>query len=218
MRLNKKILKILAIETSCDETAAAVIEVRGSSNQLSVISKNTDNRLPITDNLDIKILSNVVASQIKIHQQYGGVFPELASRAHTEKIIPVVEEALAQSNSYPLSVIGRKNTDNQLPITNLLNTIDLIAVTAGPGLIGSLMVGVNAAKTLSYVTKKPIISINHWLGHIYSNFVGEKFKIQNANLKIARVSGSYSHCFRWAYGVSANGKSQENKNHWPNLG
>ncbi len=127
-------MKILAIETSCDETAAALIEVR--SNKA----------------IDTKILSNVVASQINIHKKFGGVFPEHASRAHTEKIIPVVEEALAKEK----------------------NKIDLIAVTTGPGLIGSLLVGVNFAKTYAFAKNLPIIGINHWLGHIYSNFVGEK--------------------------------------------
>ena len=131
----KSKIKILAIETSCDETAASVVE------------KTTKG---------VSILSNVVASQIDIHQKFGGVFPEHASRAHTEKIIPVVEEALG-------------NIDP-----------DIIAVTIGPGLIGSLLVGVNFAKTYSYSKNLPIIGINHWLGHIYSNFVG---KSQNPNLK-----------------------------------
>lgn len=116
---------ILAIESSCDETAASVIETDGSN---------------------VKILSNVIASQIDIHKQFGGVFPEKASRAHAQKIIPVVEEALGG------------------------NDPDLIAVTTGPGLIGSLLVGINFAKTYAYVKNKPIIGINHWLGHIYSNW------------------------------------------------
>lgn len=119
-------MKILSIETSCDETAAAIVEKNGK---------------------DIRILSNVIASQIDLHKKFGGVFPEIASRAHSEKIIPVVEEALGK------------------------NDYDFIAVTTGPGLIGSLLIGVNFAKTLAYTTKKPIIPINHWLGHIYSNFV-----------------------------------------------
>ena len=120
-------MKILAIETSCDETAAAVVEKNGS---------------------DIRIVSNVIASQIDIHKKYGGVFPEHASRAHVEKIIPVVEEALG-------------NIDP-----------DVIAVTTGPGLIGSLLVGVNFAKTYAFAKNKPILGINHWLGHIYSNWAG----------------------------------------------
>jgi N6-L-threonylcarbamoyladenine synthase len=118
-------MRILAIETSCDETAASLIKKSGSS---------------------IRILSNIVASQINIHKKFGGVFPEHASRAHTEKIIPVVSETLG--NIKP----------------------DVIAVTTGPGLIGSLLIGVNFAKTLAYAKNLPIIGINHWLGHIYSNW------------------------------------------------
>ena len=122
-------MRILAIETSCDETAASIIEKSGK---------------------DVRILSNVIASQIEIHRKFGGVFPEHASRAHAEKIIPVVEEALGK------------------------NDPDIIAVTTGPGLIGSLLIGVNFAKTYAYAKNLPIIGINHWLGHIYSCFVGEK--------------------------------------------
>jgi len=157
-------MKILAIESSCDETAAAVI----NSGQGLVDSGQSESTV---------ILSNVVASQIDIHKKYGGVFPEVASRAHTEKIIEVIEQALIDSgqglvvsdqglgkkNHYPLSTIP----------STLINNIDLIAVTTGPGLIGSLLVGVNAAKTLAYTCNKPIIGINHWLGHIYSAFGGE---------------------------------------------
>lgn len=138
IKKNSKI-RILAIETSCDETAAAVIE---------------------KTNQNISILSNVVASQIKIHQKFGGVFPEHASRAHTENIIPVVEEALKSAKP------------------------DLIAVTTGPGLIGSLLVGVNFAKTYAYANNLPIIGINHWLGHIYSNFVGVNSKSEARNSKL----------------------------------
>jgi len=123
--MENKPIKILAIETSCDETAAAVIEKTAS---------------------DVEILSNVVASQIELHKQYGGVFPEHASRAHVEKIIPVVEQALGDIDT------------------------DVVAVTIGPGLIGSLLVGVNFAKTFAFAKNLPIIGINHWLGHIYSNW------------------------------------------------
>ncbi len=142
-------MKILAIETSCDETAAAVVEGEGRASP--------------------RLLSSVVASQIDLHQKYGGVFPEIASRAHTEKIVPVIEKALKDAGS-------KKD----------LNDIDNIAVTFGPGLIGSLLVGVTAAKTLAYVFNKPIIPINHWEGHIYSNFIGEfsnsNFQFSNNNL------------------------------------
>lgn len=122
-------MRILAIETSCDETAAAVV-----SGPPPVIE------------------SGVVASQIDLHKKYGGVFPELASRAHTETIIPVIEEALEKAD---------RNIDS----------IDAIAVTVGPGLIGSLLVGVNAAKALAFATEKPLIPVNHLEGHIYANFI-----------------------------------------------
>jgi N6-L-threonylcarbamoyladenine synthase len=140
-----KPIKILAIETSCDETAAAVIE-------------KTDS--------DLEIISNVVTSQIEIHKKYGGVFPEHASRAHVEKIIPVVEEALG-------------NIDP-----------DIIAVTIGPGLIGSLLVGINFAKTLAFAQKKLIIGVNHWLGHIYSNWAEKPYPIFPALILI--VSGGHT--------------------------
>jgi len=118
-------VRILGIETSCDETAAAVVE-NGRT-----------------------ILSSVVASQIAIHAQYGGVFPEVASRQHIQVIYPVVHEALEQAH---LS----------------LNEIDAIAVTRGPGLPGSLVIGFNMAKGLALATNKPLIGINHLEGHIYS--------------------------------------------------
>ena len=116
---------ILSIETSCDETAAAVIE-NGT-----------------------RILSNVVASQVDIHAQYGGVFPEVASRRHIEVIYPVIEQALREAH------IG-------------FDDLDCIAVTRGPGLVGSLLVGVNAAKGLALARNKPFLGINHIEGHIYS--------------------------------------------------
>jgi N6-L-threonylcarbamoyladenine synthase len=123
---NSNPTKILAIETSCDETAAALVEVKGATTT--------------------SILSNIVASQINIHKKFGGIFPEHASRAHVEKIIPVVSEALGDIDP------------------------NIIAVTTGPGLIGSLLIGVNFAKTMSYAKKLPIIGINHLLGHLYSNW------------------------------------------------
>jgi N6-L-threonylcarbamoyladenine synthase len=116
---------VLGIESSCDETAAAVIE---------------DSRA---------IRSNIVASQVKTHAPFGGVVPELASREHLDRIGPVVESALADSC---LS----------------LDQIDGIAVTQGPGLIGSLLVGISFAKSLAMVAGKPIVGVNHIEGHIYS--------------------------------------------------
>ncbi len=136
-------MRILAIETSCDETAAAVIEKNGKK---------------------VRILSNVVASQIDIHKKFGGVFPEHASRAHTEHIVPVAEQAL-------LTAHRLQTTENKTAVNGRRLPVNLIAVTTGPGLIGSLLIGVNFAKTFAYVKNKPIIGINHWLGHIYSNWL-----------------------------------------------
>jgi N6-L-threonylcarbamoyladenine synthase len=120
--------RILAIESSCDETAAAVLE-NGRT-----------------------LLSNVVASQVDLHARYGGVFPEVASRQHILAIYPIVEQALQQAH---LS----------------LGEIDAIAVTRGPGLAGSLVVGLNAAKGLALGAGKPLVGVNHLEGHVYSAWV-----------------------------------------------
>lgn len=116
---------VLGIESSCDETAAAVIE---------------DGRI---------IRSNIIASQVKTHAPFGGVVPELASREHLDQIAPVVTEALQDAG-----------------IT--LEQVDGIAVTQGPGLIGSLLVGISFAKSLAMVARKPIVGVNHIEGHVYS--------------------------------------------------
>lgn len=138
-------MRILAIESSCDETAAAVIEAN---------DKN------------IAILSNIVSSQIDLHKKFGGVFPEIASRAHTENIITVVKESLGDFD--------------------IKKDINVITVTAGPGLIGSLLVGVNSAKALAYANNKPIIPINHWLGHIYSCFTDHRLPITDKTVNFER--------------------------------
>ncbi len=125
---------ILGIETSCDETAAAIV----------------------TDGQTIR--SNVVASQIELHAPYGGIFPEIASRAHIEHIYPVVDQALEQA---------------ELKLTDL----DAIAVTRGPGLAGSLVVGVNMAKGLALGSGLPMLGINHLEGHVYSLWLaGPEFR------------------------------------------
>src|SRR3954463_4609336 len=121
--------KILAIETSCDETAAAVI---------------VDGRT---------IVSNVVATQIELHRRFGGVFPEVASRQHVLSIQPVLQEALAKAEIEHVA------------------ELDAVAVTYGPGLAGSLLVGVNAAKGLAFASGLPLLPVNHLEGHIYSNWV-----------------------------------------------
>jgi N6-L-threonylcarbamoyladenine synthase len=120
--------RILAIETSCDETAAAVIQ---------------DGRT---------ILSNVVATQIDLHARYGGVFPEMASRAHVETIVPVIDEAMKTA------FIG-------------WDDLDAVAVTYGPGLAGSLLVGVNTAKGIALGRGLPLIGVNHIEGHIYAHWL-----------------------------------------------
>src|ERR1700740_3642179 len=118
-------VKILGIESSCDETAAAVVE---------------DGR---------RILSSVVASQIDIHRKYGGVVPELASREHLRQIVPVVREAVEQAGV-------------------ALGDVDAIAVTRGPGLIGSLLVGVTYGKVLALSLGKPLVAVNHLEGHVHA--------------------------------------------------
>jgi len=117
--------RILGIETSCDETAASVV------------------------NDGCQILSNVVASQVDLHAQFGGIFPEVASRQHIRIIYPIVEQALQDAH---LS----------------LDDVDAIAVTRGPGLPGSLVVGVNMAKGLALGSGLPLLGINHLEAHIYS--------------------------------------------------
>lgn len=124
MKNNESI--ILGIETSCDETAAAVV-------------KN-----------GTEILSNVVASQIDSHKRFGGVVPEIASRHHVEDITLVIEEALLKSEK-------------------TIDEIDAVAVTKGPGLVGALLIGVNAAKAISYAKQIPLIGVHHIAGHIYAN-------------------------------------------------
>ena len=123
-------MKVLAIETSCDETAAAVVE---------------DGR---------RILSNIVASQADLHARYGGIVPEVASRKHLENVIPVVEAALEASRCS-------------------LSDLDTVAVTYGPGLAGSLLVGLNVAKAIAMVQSLPLIGINHLESHIYANWLVE---------------------------------------------
>ena len=135
-------MKILAIESSCDETAAAVV--------------TEINKKPV-------VLSNVVSSQIDLHKRYGGVVPEVAARAHIESIIPVIEESLEKANTK-------------------IEEIDNLAVTSGPGLIGSLVVGVETAKAISVALGIPLVPVNHLEGHIYATF-GSEFKILNSKFK-----------------------------------
>lgn len=136
-------MKILGIETSCDETAAAVVEY--------------------SDGGALKLLSNVVASSIDLHALYGGVVPEIAARSHVESIQPVIDQALDQA----FSGVGGVNRSQPW------EQIDGIAVTQGPGLGGSLLVGVMAARTLAIAHSKPLYAINHVEAHAYANFITE---------------------------------------------
>src|SRR3990167_6074703 len=173
-------IRILAIETSCDETSASLCESK---------FKVKSEKLKVIENIDIK--SNIISSQVKLHAKYGGVYPELASREHIKNILHVIEKALSEASikheaGIEYLVSGMKNHKSKTLNTNfkILDTdFDAIAVTVGPGLIGSLLVGINTAKTLAYTLKKPIYAINHLEGHIYSCFTGENFKIQDTRNK-----------------------------------
>lgn len=140
---------ILGIETSCDETSAAVVED------------------------GTRILSNVIASQIDLHAQYGGVFPEVASRIHIEVITPVVQQALVDAGT-------------------VLDDIDVVAVTRGPGLAGSLLVGVNYAKGLVLGRDLPLIGVNHLEGHVYSLWLVERERPIRFPVVCLIVSGGHS--------------------------
>ena len=126
--MSSKNIIILGIESSCDDTSAAVVK-------------------------EAKILSNIVANQ-EIHKSYGGVVPELASRAHQQNIVPVVNEALKIAN------IKKEE-------------LDAIAFTRGPGLLGSLLVGTSFAKSLSLALNVPLIDVNHMQGHVLAHFIDE---------------------------------------------
>lgn len=141
-------MDILAIESSCDETAAAVVR---------------DGR---------RVLSSVVHSQVAEHGQYGGVVPEIASRRHVENIVQVVDLALQRADK-------------------ALGAIDAIAVTAAPGLIGALLVGVNYAKGLAFTAKKPLVPVHHLRGHIAANYLAHE-ALAPPFLALV-VSGGHSH-------------------------
>jgi len=143
-------MMILGIESSCDDTSAAVI--RG----------------------DKTLLSNVISSQVEFHTKYGGVVPEIASRKHQECIIPVIREALLKAD-----------------VT--LNDIDGIAVTQGPGLVGSLLVGINAAKSIAHSRNIPIVGINHLEGHMLAPHLENEVDFPNITLV---VSGGHTNLYK----------------------
>ncbi len=144
----KDTLLIMGIESSCDETSVSIV-------------KNGR-----------EVLSNVINSQIKIHEKYGGVVPEIASRCHTEVINGIMKQALKEANVN-------------------LEEIDAISVTQGPGLVGALLVGVSYAKGLSYVTNKPLIAVNHIEGHIAGNYLTYK-ELKPPFISLI-VSGGHTH-------------------------
>ena len=143
-----KDIYILGIESSCDETSVAVV-------------KNGR-----------EVLSNVINSQIKIHEEYGGVVPEIASRCHTEVINQITKQALKEAG---------KSVDD----------MDAIAVTYGPGLVGALLVGVSYAKGLSFASGKPLVAVNHIAGHIAANFITHK-ELEPPFLCLI-ISGGHTH-------------------------
>src|SRR3954471_16107530 len=145
-----KAVRILGIESSCDETAAAVVE-------------NAET-----------VLSSVVASQMTMHDKYGGVVPELASREHLRAIVPVVREALERSGTG-------------------LEDLSAIAATIGPGLLGCLLVGLTYAKSLSFATGVPLIAVNHIEGHIHAVILEAK-TVELPALALV-VSGGHTHLF-----------------------
>jgi N6-L-threonylcarbamoyladenine synthase len=141
---------VLGIETSCDETAAAIVR---------------DGR---------EIVSSVITSQVETHKRFGGVVPELASREHLDKIVPVVEEAFERARVEPRELDG-------------------IAVTVGPGLVGSLLVGVSYAKAMAFALQKPLVGVNHIEGHVYS-VAFENPPVEYPALALI-VSGGHSNLF-----------------------
>jgi N6-L-threonylcarbamoyladenine synthase len=156
---------ILAIETSCDETSAAVVR---------------DGR---------EVLSNVISSQIEFHKKYGGIVPEVAARKHIEVISPVIKEALEQAKCD-------------------IKEIEAVAVTYGPGLVGSLMVGLCAAKAIAWSLSVPLVGVNHLEGHLYANFLGSRAKGQGPGIQFPficlLVSGGHTMIIK----VSDHGKHE----------
>ncbi len=142
-------MRILSIESSCDETGASVVEKKDGK---------------------IKVLSNIIATSSDMHASTGGIIPENAAREQIKAIIPVIVEATLQSKNLDNSDF---QSDKKWSLARqiLKDEIDAIAVTFGPGLIGSLIVGVETAKTLSYSLEKSLIPINHLLAHIYANYI-----------------------------------------------
>ncbi|MDO8570863.1 MAG: tRNA (adenosine(37)-N6)-threonylcarbamoyltransferase complex transferase subunit TsaD [Candidatus Daviesbacteria bacterium] len=159
---------ILGIESSCDETACAIVA---------------------SDEKRVTILSNIVASSAELQAKFGGVIPEQAAREQLKSIIPVIQEALTQAKCHPEFISG--STDKMLKQVQhdnkeIIKSIDAIAVTEGPGLIGSLLVGVETAKVLATVWNKPLIPVNHLLGHFYANWISPVIANTSTSLRAER--------------------------------
>lgn len=183
-------MRILGIETSCDETAAAVIEATGPAARPC-----------------IRILSNVIASQAKLHAKFGGVVPHLAKREHQRNLVPVFSMALREAglrNPKAEARNPKQILDSKFKILNSIlerepdllarvlkrvaplkpPAIDAVAVTVGPGLAPALWVGVNFAKALAYLWEKPIIPVNHLEGHIYTNLLPQFDRVERRKTKV----------------------------------
>lgn len=148
-------MNILALETSCDETSAAIVRD------------------------GVEVLSNVVASSQELHQKTGGIVPEVAAREQGRCLLPVLKEALQKA-------FGSK------PLTEQMVMVDAIAATYGPGLIGSLLVGVEAAKTLAWFWNKPLVPVNHLEGHIYANWLTDYWQEIQFPAVVLLVSGGHT--------------------------
>ena len=150
----KQFMIILSLETSCDETGAAVVEKKDNEQF-------------------VRVLSNVTATSSSLHAKTGGIIPEFAAREQIKAIIPVIVRALLNSEGINNEAIKQLNNSKQFERANeiLKKSIDAIAVTSGPGLIGSLLVGVETAKPLSFAFDKPIIPVHHLLAHLFANFI-----------------------------------------------
>lgn len=192
-------MKILSIETSCDETAVSIIDATGGVEQPN-----------------FRVLSNLVLSQMKLHEKYGGVFPSLAKREHSKNLVPLIKRALEESGLFV--ALGGHNVDHDNPLTSgifdklksdlahepelfssfidlfssaVRPDIDMIAVTFGPGLEPALWVGVNAAKALGEVWNIPVMPINHMEGHIASVLLENRVPIRFPALALL-ISGGHT--------------------------
>jgi len=190
-------MKILAIETSCDETAIAILECNGNQ-----------------DRTDFRVLGNALLSQIEIHKQYGGVFPALAKREHAKNLVPIFEAALEEAEllhedtqviseeirAKIAAILAREPGLAEAFFAFISEceapAIDVIAVTAGPGLEPALWVGINFAKALALVWEKPLVAVNHMEGHILSALAshqGEALIIENVKIPVLALLISGGH-------------------------